>query len=51
MRGFLADNIALYAEYKFVTTELEFQAIEIDANTSGVYGGIEFYFGPGVLKQ
>lgn len=51
VRGFIADNVALFAEYKFVTTEFELKDIEVDYDASHVYGGIEFYFGPGVAKQ
>ncbi len=47
VRGFLSDNVALFAEYKYVKTELEFQSMQIDYDASNIYGGIEFYFGPG----
>jgi opacity protein-like surface antigen len=46
-RWFLNDNIALFAEYKYIETELEFQSVEIDYDASHVYGGIEFFFGAG----
>lgn len=51
VRGFISDNVALFAEYKWVTTELEFQDIDVDYDASHVYGGVEFYFGPGVVQQ
>lgn len=51
VRGFIADNVALFAEYKWVTAALEFEEFDLDYNASHVYGGIEFYFGPGVHKE
>lgn len=47
VRGFLSDNVALFAEYKYVKSEIEFQSMQIDYDASNIYGGIEFYFGPG----
>ncbi len=51
VRGFVSDNVALFAEYKWVTAALEFEEVDIDYNASHVYGGLEFYFGPGVHKE
>lgn len=50
VRGFIHDNVALFAEFKYVTAEFEFHPIQIDYDASNVYGGIEFYLGPGVLE-
>lgn len=47
VRGFLSDNVAIFAEYKYVKTELEFQSMQIDYDASNIYAGVEFYFGPG----
>jgi opacity protein-like surface antigen len=51
VRGFVTDNVALFGEYKYVMTELEFGDIEMDYNASHVYGGIEYHFGPGVVQK
>jgi opacity protein-like surface antigen len=51
VRGFIHDNVALFVEYKYVTTEFEFHPIKLDYDTSHVYGGIELFFGPGVVKR
>jgi opacity protein-like surface antigen len=50
VRGFIHENIALFVEYKYVTTEFEFHPVQFDYDTSHVYGGIELFFGPGVLE-
>lgn len=46
-RWFINDKVALFAEYKYVKTELEFQSVQLDYDASQVYGGLEFFFGPG----
>jgi len=51
LRGFVTDNVALFAEYKWVLAELEFQEIELDYSASHVYGGIEWHFGTGGVHQ
>jgi opacity protein-like surface antigen len=54
VRGFIKDNVALFAEYKWVSVyldELEFKGIELDYSASNVFGGIEFHFGPSVHKM
>ena len=51
LRGFVTDNVALFAEYKFVISELEFQDFELDYRASHVYGGIEWHFGTGGVHQ
>lgn len=51
VRGFLNDNVALFAEYKYVKADLEFQSLELDYEANQIYGGIEYYFGPGVKKS
>ena len=55
LRGFVTDNVALFAEYKWVLTEFEFEGpgttLEIDYSTSHVYGGIEYHFGAGGVHQ
>ena len=55
VRGFVSDNLALFAEYKFVLTDFEFQAggasLDLDYNASNIYGGIEWHFGTGGVHQ
>ncbi|MCH6567830.1 MAG: outer membrane beta-barrel protein [Nitrospinae bacterium] len=51
LRGFVTDNIALFAEYKWVLAELEFADFEIDYSASHVYGGVEWHFGTGGVHQ
>jgi len=51
LRGFVTDNIALFAEYKWVLAELEFADFEIDYSASNVYGGVEWHFGTGGVHQ
>ena len=51
VRGFVTDNVALFAEYKWVLAEFEFQDIELDYSASHVYGGIEWHFGTGGVHQ
>jgi len=52
VRGFVSDNLALFAEYKFVLTEFEFGALrELDYSASNIYGGIEWHFGTGGVHQ
>jgi len=50
VRGFLNDNVALFAEYKYVKADFKFQSMELDYEANHIYGGIEYYFGPGVQK-
>lgn len=47
VKGFITDNIAIYAQYKYVKTEIEFDSIQLDYDASNVTAGVEFYFGPG----
>jgi len=56
VRGFITDNIALFTEYKWVLSRLEFKGaggeeLEFDYSASHVYGGIEYHFGSGVKKR
>jgi len=56
LRGFVTDNVALFAEYKWVLTEFEFDGpsgstLEFDYSTSHVFGGIEYHFGTGGVHQ
>ena len=55
VRGFVTDNIALFAEYKWVLTEFEFneagESLEVDYTASNIYGGIEWHFGTGGVHQ
>ncbi len=55
VRGFVSDNLALFAEYKFVLTEFEFNeagaSLEVDYTASNIYGGIEWHFGTGGVHQ
>jgi len=55
VRGFVTDNVALFAEYKWVLTEFEFDdkgsKLELDYNASNIYGGIEWHFGTGGVHQ
>ncbi|MCH7922691.1 MAG: porin family protein [Nitrospinae bacterium] len=55
VRGFVTDNVALFAEYKWVLTEFEFDdkgsKLELDYSTSHIYGGIEWHFGTGGVHQ
>ncbi len=55
VRGFLHDNLALFAEYKWVLTEFEFndsgESLEVDYTASNIYGGIEWHFGTGGVHQ
>ena len=55
VRGFVTDNIALFAEYKWVLTEFEFDdkgsKLELDYSASHIYGGIEWHFGTGGVHQ
>lgn len=51
VRAFVLENVALFAEYKFMTTEFEFRDLEMDYDASHIFGGIEFYFGPGSKKK
>ncbi len=55
VRGFVTDNLALFAEYKWVLTEFEFDEsgakLEVDYNASNIYGGIEWHFGTGGVHQ
>lgn len=51
VRGFLSDNVALFGEYKYVRADFEFESLELDYEANQVYGGIEFYFGPGIKKS
>lgn len=48
LRVYLAENVAIFGEYKWVTTELEFHSVELDYDASHAYGGIEVFFGPGL---
>ncbi len=50
VRVFLNDDVALFGEYKYVKADFEFESLELDYEADQVYGGIEFYFGPGVKK-
>ena len=50
-RVFVTKNIALFGEYKWITTEFEGENVEIDYNAHHAYGGIEYHFGPGVKKK
>lgn len=50
-RTFLNDYLALFVEYRYVTTEFEFQPVQFDYNASHVLGGIEVFFGPGVWEK
>lgn len=51
VRAFILENVALFAEYKYLTTELEFRDFEMDYDASHIFGGFEFYFGPGLEKK
>lgn len=51
VQGFITENVALFAEYKYVTAEFEFRDFEMDYEASNVFGGIEYYFGPGFKKK
>ncbi len=55
VRGFVRDNLALFAEYKWVLTEFEFndsgESLEVDYTASHIYGGIEWHFGTGGVHQ
>lgn len=55
VRGFVSDNLALFAEYKWVLTEFEFNeagaSLEVDYTASNIYGGIEWHFGTGGVHQ
>lgn len=51
VKGFLTENVALFAEYKYVTAEFEFRDFEMDYEASNVFGGIEYHFGPGFKKK
>ncbi len=55
VRGFVTDNLALFAEYKWVLTEFEFNeagaSLEVDYTASNIYGGIEWHFGTGGVHQ
>lgn len=50
LRGFITNKIALFVEYKYLNTKFEFQPIKIDYDVSHVMGGVEFFFGPGILE-
>ncbi len=51
LRGFVTDNVALFAEYKWVLTELELGDITFDYRAHHIYGGIEYTFGTGGVHQ
>lgn len=55
VRGFVSDNLALFAEYKWVLTEFEFneagESLEVDYTASNIYGGVEWHFGNGGVHQ
>ena len=51
LRGFVTDNLALFAEYKWVLSEFEFSEFELDYSTSHVYAGLEWHFGTGGVHQ
>ncbi len=55
VRGFVSDNLALFAEYKWVLTEFEFNeagaSLEVDYTASHIYGGVEWHFGTGGVHQ
>jgi hypothetical protein len=50
LRGFLSDHVALFGEYKYVKADSAFQSVAPEYEVNYIYGGIEYYFGPGVKK-
>jgi opacity protein-like surface antigen len=50
VKTFIERNTALFLEYKYVSTEFNFQGLELEYESSQIYGGIEFYSGPGFLE-
>jgi hypothetical protein len=51
LRAFIMENVALFAEYKYVMAEFEFRDLEVDYEASHIFGGIEYHFGPGAEKK
>jgi opacity protein-like surface antigen len=51
LRAFIMENVALFAEYKYVMAEFEFRDLEVDYEASHIFGGMEYHFGPGAEKK
>jgi len=51
VKGFVNDNLAIFAEYKWVLAEFEFDTVELDYSASHVYAGLEWHFGTGGVHQ
>jgi opacity protein-like surface antigen len=41
---FIEHNVSLFAEYKYISTEFEFEAFDADYEVNLVYGGASFHF-------